>query len=247
MNIFAIFSIQLHRWTGYLLLFLLTLTIACHSAESLPPSSQPVPPSPIAVSPSPQVAATPTKPGAEAQLVDIQTISPGIKLDIRYATEKNFTRQKLYAQARCVLRGAVAKKLAQVQTELESQGLSLKVYDCYRPLSVQKQMWEVMPDARYVANPAIGSRHNRGSAVDVTLVDRTGKELEMPTEFDDFTEQAHADYAGASPAAKQHRQLLKRVMEKHGFVALATEWWHFDAAGWKQFPLLDVPIDRIPD
>lgn len=244
MNIFAI---QLHRWTSYFLLFLLTLTIACQGAESLPPSPPSTPSSPIVASPSPQSVAAPAKQVDDAQLVDVQTISPNIKLDIRYATKKNFTHQTLYSQARCVLRGAVARKLAQVQADLESQGLGLKVYDCYRPLSVQKQMWEIMPDDRYVANPAVGSRHNRGSAVDVTLVDRTGKELEMPTEFDDFTDRAHGDYAGASPVAKQHRQLLKRVMEKHGFIALPTEWWHFDAAGWQQFPLLDVPMDRIPD
>ena len=145
-----------------------------------------------------------------------------------------------------MLRGAAAKILSQVQDDLAKRGLGLKVYDCYRPLSVQKQMWEIMPDPNYVADPAKGSRHNRGAAVDLTLVDRNGKELEMPSGFDDFTERAYRDYTGASSQAKKNRQLLEDAMNKYGFIPLATEWWHFDAPGWEKFTILDVPFGAIP-
>src|SRR6185295_14858120 len=117
---------------------------------------------------------------------------------------------------RCYLRRFAAERLSAVQTELETMGLGLKVWDGYRPLSVQKQFWALVPDERYVASPVKGSRHNRGAAVDVTLVDRTGGELEMPTKFDDFTEAASAN-APCSQMAAENRKLLQRVMKKHGF------------------------------
>ena len=123
----------------------------------------------------------------EARLIDIRSVNKKIALDIRYATENNFLKRKLYPVARCLLRGAAAKLLSQVQDDLAKQGLGLKVYDCYRPLSIQKQMWAVLPNPNYVADPAKGSRHNRGVAVDLTLVDRNGKELEMPSGFDEFS------------------------------------------------------------
>lgn len=183
----------------------------------------------------------------QAKLVDIRSISPNVKLDIRYATKNNFTKQQLYRQARCLLMPKVADSLSKVQADLETRGLSLKVYDCYRPLSVQKLMWKIVHDDRYVANPANGSRHNRGSAVDVTLVNKFGKELEMPTGFDDFSDRAHTDYNNISKAAKENRQTLEAVMAKRGFVALQTEWWHFDAKGWEQSPLMDIAFEAIPN
>ena len=182
----------------------------------------------------------------DARLIDIRTVNPKIALDIRYATTNNFLKKKLYPVARCVLRGAAVKRLSQVQDDLEKKGLGLKVYDCYRPLSVQKQMWQIMPDSRYVANPTQGSRHNRGAAVDITLVDSNGKELEMPTGFDDFTERASRSYSGASAQAKKNRQLLEDAMKKYGFIPLATEWWHFDAPDWDKFAVLDVSFGEIP-
>jgi zinc D-Ala-D-Ala dipeptidase len=226
------------------LILLLVLSLSCH--HILPSATYPSPKSSqdIVLSqqlPNPQES----KKVSVTQLVDIQTISPGITLDIRYATDNNFMRRKLYSQARCLLIASVAQHLAQVQADLERQGLGLKVYDCYRPLAVQKQMWQVMPDDRFVANPANGSRHNRGSAVDVTLVDRDGKELEMPTQFDDFTERAYSNDKNASASAKKHRQQLKQAMENHGFTQLKTEWWHFDANNWQKYPLLDVPFEAI--
>ena len=181
-----------------------------------------------------------------AKLVDIRSISPNVKLDIRYATKNNFTKQQLYRQPRCLLKPKVADNLSQVQADLETRRLSLKVYDCYRPLSVQKLMWKIVPDDRYVANPVNGSRHNRGSAVDVTLVDKFGKELEMPTGFDDFSDRAHRDYNNVSKAAKENRRTLEAAMIKRGFIALQTEWWHFDAKDWKQSPLLNISFEAIP-
>ena len=181
-----------------------------------------------------------------ARLVDIRTVNRNIRLDIRYATANNFLKRKLYTVAKCALRSSVAQKLALVQTDLEKIGLGLKVYDCYRPLSVTKQMWEFLPDPNYVANPARGSRHNRGAAVDLTLVDRTGKELEMPTPFDDFTTKAHRDYAGGSAESRKNRQLLEDAMKKQGFIGITTEWWHFDSEDWQKFAILDVSLGAIP-
>jgi zinc D-Ala-D-Ala dipeptidase len=181
-----------------------------------------------------------------ARLVDIRTVNRNIRLDIRYATTNNFLKRKLYSTAKCALRSSVAQKLGKVQTDLEKIGLGLKVYDCYRPFSVTKQMWEVLPDPNYVANPARGSRHNRGAAVDLTLVDRTGKELEMPTPYDDFTTKAHRNYAGGSTQSRKNRQLLEDAMKKHGFIGITTEWWHFDSEDWQKFAILDISLGAIP-
>jgi zinc D-Ala-D-Ala dipeptidase len=175
-----------------------------------------------------------------SELVDIQTIAPNIHLDIRYATGNNFLGQAVYPRAQCLLRSSTAQRLAQVQIDLESQNLGLKVFDCYRPLSVQRKMWAILPDANYVANPKTGSRHNRGAAVDVGLVDQAGNALEMPTEFDDFSDRARADSPQASEAAKRNRRLLKDAMVGQGFQGLASEWWHFDDQDWRQYGILDV-------
>lgn len=181
-----------------------------------------------------------------ARLVDIRTVNRNIRLDIRYATTNNFLKRKLYPISKCALRSSVAQKLSLVQTDLEKIGLGLKVYDCYRPFSVTEQMWEVLPNPNYVANPARGSRHNRGAAIDLTLVDRTGKELEMPTPFDDFTAKAHRDYAGGSAQSRKNRQLLEDAMKKQGFIGITTEWWHFDSEDWQKFAILDIPLGAIP-
>lgn len=180
-------------------------------------------------------------------LVDIQDINPGITLDIRYATANNFLNVKLYSVPRCLLRTSVAQKLSLVQQQLEPTGLGLKVFDCYRPLSVTRKMWSALPDPRYVANPARGSRHNRGAAVDLTLVDAMGNELEMPTDFDDFSDRAARDYEGSdvSNQARQNSQLLESVMTQQGFIPLITEWWHFDAQNWQDYPLLDISLEAV--
>lgn len=183
------------------------------------------------------------------RLVDIREVDPRIVIDIRYATPNNFTHATLYPVGRCLLRENVARRLAWVESDLSLQGLGIKVFDCYRPRSVQYKMWKIVPDSRYVADPNKGSRHNRGAAVDLTLVDLRAiggpRELEMPTGFDDFTEKAHRDYQGATGEALLHRRILEEAMQRRGFVGLSTEWWHFDAKGWERYPLLDIPLDAV--
>jgi D-alanyl-D-alanine dipeptidase len=178
-------------------------------------------------------------------LVDVQKINPRIKVEIRYATENNFTGKKLYSVGKCFLRKFVAVKLDSVQKELENYGLGIKVWDCYRPLSVQKILWSIVPDERYVANPSKGSRHNRGCAVDLTLVDSLGNELPMPTGYDDFTEKAHRNYFNLPDTLIKNRMILENVMRKYGFIPLPTEWWHFDCKGWENFSILDIPLEEI--
>jgi D-alanyl-D-alanine dipeptidase len=178
-------------------------------------------------------------------LVDVTRVIPGIALDIRYATTNNFTGQQLYPVAGCYLRREAAEHLRDVQDELRGMGLAVKVFDGYRPLSVQKKMWAIFPHEGYVANPATGSRHNRGAAVDLTLIKLDGTELAMPTPFDDFTDKAHRDYQALPPSVIANRELLQRVMEKHGFHGLETEWWHFDLNNWKHYKIMDVDYSMI--
>jgi len=177
------------------------------------------------------------------ELVDVLSVNPTIALDIRYATENNFTHHKLYSVVKCMLRREPAESLSAVQKELRTHGLGLKIFDGYRPLSIQKKLWEAVPDDRYVANPAKGSRHNRGAAVDLTIIDSLGRELKMPTPFDNFTDKAHCDYKKLPKKVLKNRALLEKVMERHGFLRMPTEWWHFDFHGWGKFPILDEPLE----
>ncbi|MBS1515825.1 MAG: D-alanyl-D-alanine dipeptidase [Bacteroidetes bacterium] len=179
------------------------------------------------------------------EFIELNKMNPAILLDIRYATANNFTGKVVYPEARAFLVKDAALSLDSVQKELEKSGLGLKIYDGYRPLSVQKKFWEIMPDERYVADPKKGSRHNRGMAVDLTLVDKNGKELSMPTEYDDFTEKAHRDYMSLTEEQIKNRKILEDVMTKYGFTGLPTEWWHFDYKGWENFDVLDVDFKDI--
>jgi len=178
-------------------------------------------------------------------LIDIITINPRIILDIRYATEDNFTKKKIYSSARCFLRADVAKKIDAIQKELETKDLGLKIWDGYRPLSAQRLLWAIMPDERYVMDPRKGSKHNRGSAIDLTLVDKQGNEVLMPTEFDDFTEKAHGDYMDLPQEAIDNRELLKSIMIKYNFIPQPAEWWHFDDCEWEKYPILDIDIEHL--
>ena len=155
------------------------------------------------------------------------------------------TKEVLYPEARCLIRKEVAEKLARVQKALQIQNLSLKFFDAYRPLSVQKKMWAIYPVEGYVANPAKVSNHNRGAAVDVTLVDADGNELAMPSAYDEFTERAHRNYAGGTDIERKNRQILQDAMEKEGFVGLKTEWWHFDDKDAKSYPVLDLSFADV--
>jgi D-alanyl-D-alanine dipeptidase len=179
---------------------------------------------------------------AVSELVDIQSLIPNIQVDLKYATTDNFTGQIVYSFHCCLLLKEAALRLRDVQAELETVGLGLKVWDGFRPVATQWKFWELVPDERYVSDPRKGGRHTRGTAVDLTLITKDGQELVMPSNFDDFSEKAHHDYMGASPEAIKNRGLLREVMERHGFIGLPTEWWHFDLIGWENCP----PIDFIP-
>lgn len=181
-------------------------------------------------------------------LVRVQDVDPHIVVDMRYATENNFTKIKIYPVAMCALRKETAAKLAAANHELQKDGYRLKVWDAYRPPSVQKIFWELAPDDRYVANPYKGgSRHNRGGAVDVTLVDEKGNEVSMPTGFDDFTKRASPQNPFMTAEQKVNVNNLRRVMMKHGFEPYEHEWWHFDDSDWKDYPLVEVGLERFLD
>jgi D-alanyl-D-alanine dipeptidase len=183
--------------------------------------------------------------GKTVDVVDIKEVNPRIVVDMKYASEDNFTKKKLYDSNTCFLRRSTAVKLNEVQKKLEEMNLGLKVWDCYRPLAVQRIFWAILPDERYVANPETGSRHNRASAVDLTLVDSQGKELQMPTGFDDFSSRADHGYQNLPDQVIRNRALLKGLMEKGGFISLPEEWWHYDDEKWMQFDLMDVPFQDL--
>jgi zinc D-Ala-D-Ala dipeptidase len=233
---------RLHFWIlSTIAMGIVLLSGACFG----PVTSTATPAPPIGTDVRPSVKASPIlKPGlsSDYKLVDIQTIAPDIRLDMRYATANNFLKAPVYPVARCLLRAPVAQALKAVQADLRAQGLGLKLYDCYRPLSVQSAMWKILPDSRYVANPATGSRHNRGAAVDLTLVDAQGKELEMPTEFDDFSELAGRDSTAMTPAARRNVEILTTAMERQGYTSIVTEWWHYDGPNWQRFGILNKSL-----
>ncbi len=172
-------------------------------------------------------------------LIDIQEINPRIEVDLKYATPDNFTKEILYDFKKCLLVKEAALKLSLVQEEFEAMGLGLKVWDGYRPMAVQWKFWNLIQDERYVSHPLKGGRHTRGTAVDLTIINKEGVELEMPTSFDDFRELAHRKYMDLPGVAIQNRTLLESIMKKHGFIGIETEWWHFDLEGWESYPPLE--------
>lgn len=196
-------------------------------------------------------AAKPTKAkgakaGDIAPLVDATTVVEDLALDLRYATADNFLKKQVYPDtARCLLLPESARKLKAAADVLRPKGYRLKVYDCYRPRAVQYEMWKIMPVPGYVADPRKGSNHNRGGAVDLTMVTLEGKEVEMPTAFDTFTPEAHHGYAGGSEASRKHREVLREAMEGAGFAPNRMEWWHYDLPDAKSRPVLDVPFAPV--
>ena len=161
-------------------------------------------------------------------LVAVEDYLPTVPVELKYATSDNFTGQVIYSFDECYLRYGTVAKLAAVQADLLELGFSLKIWDAFRPVSAQYRLWEVCPDRRYVADPRIGfSDHSRGNTVDVTLVDAQGREVAMPTGFDDFTALADRDYSDCPADAASNAQILEILMEKHGFSGYKGEWWHF--------------------
>lgn len=175
------------------------------------------------------------------ELVELEEILENAKFDVRYATENNFMGRVLYDEANPLLRRPAAAALAAAERELAQQGIGIVIFDAYRPYTVTKMMWEPYKDPDYVADPAYGSRHNRGAAVDLTLYDlATGQPLDMGTDYDDFRPLAAHGAEGLSDEVVRNRTLLKTVMARHGFDPLASEWWHYDFRGWREFPLMDL-------
>ncbi|MBD3285553.1 D-alanyl-D-alanine dipeptidase [candidate division WOR-3 bacterium] len=187
----------------------------------------------------------PSLPENPAAFVELIRLDSTIVLDIKYATTDNFTGEILYPEACCFARTCMAESLVRVSKKARILGYRLKVFDCYRPQRVQFRMWELVPDSRYVANPKRGSRHNRGTAVDLTLLDSTGSELDMGSGFDEFTERSHRNYQGLTEEQRENRELLTHLMTSTGFTIVNSEWWHYDYFDWKEFPLIDVSFDSL--
>lgn len=180
----------------------------------------------------------------DTAIVFIGAIDSTIQTDCKYATANNFTGKVLYPTSKIYMRKVVADSISKVQKYIKNKyNLSIKIFDGYRPLSVQWKLWAIMPDDRYVADPRKGSRHNRGAAIDLTLIDSVGNELDMGTPYDDFTEKAHRDYKDLPEKVLKNRSILDEAMIKFGFEPLSTEWWHFDFHGWNRFSVLDVTIN----
>jgi len=195
-------------------------------------------------------AQPPHEPGTflKPDLVELVQLDPAIKLDIRYATTNNFLGTPLYTQARAFLQRPAAEALLRAHRELKAQGYGLIIHDGYRPWYVTKVFWDATPDEKkiFVADPAAGSRHNRGCAVDLSLYDlKTGKEVKMPSGYDEMTDRAFPDYEGGTPEERDRRALLRHAMEKQDFQVYPTEWWHFDYKDWKQYPILNVKFEDL--
>lgn len=182
------------------------------------------------------------------ELVELQKLDPTIKLDIRYATKSNFLGKKVYKEARAFLQRPAAEALVRANQALRKQGYGLLVFDGYRPWAVTKIFWDVTPADKkiFVADPSKGSRHNRGCAVDLSLFDlKTGREVTMPSAYDEMTERSHINYECATAETKRLRELLRAAMTAEGFAVYEPEWWHYDYKDWKEYPITNVRFKEI--
>ncbi len=180
------------------------------------------------------------------ELVALDKFIPGIQLDVRYATDSNLMKRPVYSSKAAYMRKPAAESLKKIQAELKKKGLGLKIYDAYRPYDVTVSFYETFRDTVFVASPYSGSRHNRGCAVDLTIIDlKTGKELDMPTPWDSFSSESHSDYPLTSKSKLKNRELLKKVMTENGFLIYPDEWWHYDFGGWKEYPVMDIPFEKL--
>lgn len=168
------------------------------------------------------------EPIADTTFVNLKEYSQDFVYDMKYATEDNFLKAKVYDCAECLLRLKTVQALMAANKDFIKKGFKIKLFDCYRPLSIQNRMWEIVPNPKYVADPKKGSIHNRGGAVDISLVDANGKELDMGTPFDFFGIQASHNYSKLSKEVKDNRKLLKKIMIKNGFNSFDSEWWHYN-------------------
>jgi zinc D-Ala-D-Ala dipeptidase len=184
----------------------------------------------------------------KSDLVELVKLDPTIKLDIRYASTNNFLGTPVYTQARAFLQRPAAEAVLRAHRELKAHGYGLIIHDGYRPWYVTKIFWDATPDDKkiFVANPADGSRHNRGCAVDLSLYDlKTGEEVKMPSGYDEMTDRAYADYSGGTTDERARRALLRDAMEKHGFKVYPQEWWHFDYKDWKLYPIGNTKFEDL--
>lgn len=195
-------------------------------------------------------ARPPSEPGRflKPDLVDVTALDPEIKLDIRYAGSRNFMGAPLYSEGRAFLQRPAAEALAAASGRLQAMGYGLLVYDAYRPWYVSRMFWDGTPkDKRiFVAKPSMGSRHNRGCAVDLTLYDlKTGQPVQMTGGYDEMSERSYPDYPGGTSLERWHRDLLRHVMEDEGFTVHRYEWWHFDFKGWRRYPILNLSFEKL--
>lgn len=180
--------------------------------------------------------------------VDLETLDSAIKLDIRYASKNNFMGEAFYEEPKAYLQRPAAEALHRVVEALNKQGYGIIIFDAYRPWYVTKMFWDATPDhlKEFVADPSTGSRHNRGCAVDLTLYDlKTGRELEMPSGYDEFSIRAYSDFKGGTTQERQNRETLRKAMEKEGFTVLSNEWWHFDFKDWWNYPVSNQSFEEI--
>jgi len=195
-------------------------------------------------------AGPPVEPGPfkAPDLVELTALEPGIRLDVRYARSDNFLGQPVYREARAFLQRPAAEALARAHRRLAGKGYGLMVFDGYRPWCVTKAFWDATPGDKkvFVANPARGSRHNRGCVIDLSLYDlATGETVQMPSGYDEFTERAYPYWPGGTSRARALRDTLRHAMEAQGFTVNEAEWWHFDFRSWRDYPVLNVPFERL--
>jgi zinc D-Ala-D-Ala dipeptidase len=184
----------------------------------------------------------------QPDLVELVKLDPTIKLDIRYATANNFVGKPVYQEARAFLQRPAAEALLRAHRKLKPQGYGLLIFDGYRPWAITKLFWDVTPPEKhnFVADPAKGSKHNRGCAVDLSLYElKTGKEVEMPGAYDEMTERSYPTYKGGTAEQRKLRDLLRRAMEAEGFTVNEYEWWHFDYKDWRRYPILNLSFAEL--
>jgi zinc D-Ala-D-Ala dipeptidase len=187
-------------------------------------------------------------PFRKPELVELIKLDPTLHLDIRYATPHNFLGRPVYTEARAFLQRPAAEALLRVNKALKRQGYGLVIFDGYRPWAVTKIFWDATPEDKkqFVADPRKGSRHNRGCAVDLSMFDlRTGAEVRMPSEYDEFTERAYINYKCGSIESTRLREMLRAAMEAEGFAPYESEWWHYDYKDWKEYPILNLSFSEI--
>lgn len=211
-----------------IIVFIVSIAAICLALYFLPPKEKVIRHTPVRVS--------------SQDMVVLDKFIPGIKVDLRYATANNFTGSVIYEDDTAYLRRGTAEKLKAAQADFAASGYAIKVWDAYRPPAAQFKLWDEYPDARFVINPHKGySYHSRGVAVDITLVDKEGRELLMPTGFDDFTAKADRDYSDIDEESVQNAQLLEKIMLKHGFRSIYYEWWHFIDSEKDRYSVIDLP------